>query len=193
MDFADYPDHAAIRDAVAAITRSFGSSYLQHARRGRTATDELWAALARQGFVGINLPERFGGGGAGLAELALVCEETAAQGCPMLLLLVSSAICGEVIARCGGQAQQKTWLPQLASGETRIVFAITEPDAGSNTHQLATTAVRDGGDWILSGTKYYISGVDGAGAILVVAGTGPDTSTGRGLLSLFLVPPDAPA
>ena len=192
MDFADYPDHAAIRDTVAAITRSFGSSYYSAHAEGRIATDELWDALAKQGFVGINLPERFGGGGAGLAELALVCEETAAQGCPMLLLLVSSAISGEVLARFGTETQQKTWLPRLASGETRIVFAITEPDAGSNTHQLSTTAVRDGDDWILNGTKYYISGVDGAGAILVVARTGTDSRTGHGLLSLFLVPPDAP-
>jgi alkylation response protein AidB-like acyl-CoA dehydrogenase len=192
VDFADYPDHAAIRDAVAAITRSFGSSYYSAHAEGRIATDELWAALAKQGFVGIYLPERFGGGGAGLAELALVCEETAAQGCPMLLLLVSSAISGEVIARYGSEAQQQAWLPQLASGETRIVFAITEPDAGSNTHRLSTTAVRDGDNWLLNGTKYYISGVDGAGAILVVARTGTDPGTGHGLLSLFLVPPDAP-
>jgi alkylation response protein AidB-like acyl-CoA dehydrogenase len=192
VDFADYPDHAAIRDTVAAITRSFGTSYYSAHAEARTATDELWAALAKQGFVGINVPERFGGGGAGLAELALVCEETAAQGCPMLLLLVSSAISGEIIARYGSETQQKTWLPPLASGETRIVFAITEPDAGSNTHQLSTTAVRDGKDWILNGTKYYISGVDGAGAILVVARTGTDPRTGHGLLSLFLVPPDAP-
>ena len=72
------------------------------------------------------------------------------------------------------------------------MFAITEPDAGSNTHQLSTTAVRDGADWLLNGTKYYISGVDGAAAILVVARTGTDPRTGHGLLSLFLVPPDAP-
>ena len=75
----------------------------------------------------------------------------------------------------------------------KIVFAITEPDAGSNSHQLTTTAAATATDWILNGQKYYISGVDGAAAILTVTRTGTDPRTGRGLLSLFIVPTDAPA
>jgi alkylation response protein AidB-like acyl-CoA dehydrogenase len=71
-----------------------------------------------------------------------------------------------------------------------MVFAITEPDAGSNTHKLSTTAVRDGDDWVISGTKYYISGVDEAEALLVVARTGQDEK-GRARLSLFVVPTSA--
>ena len=73
-------------------------------------------------------------------------------------MLVSSAISGEVISRYGSEAQKKTWLPRMASGESKVVFAITEPDAGSNTLKMSTTAVRDGDDWVLNGTKYYISG-----------------------------------
>jgi alkylation response protein AidB-like acyl-CoA dehydrogenase len=192
VDYSDNADHAAIREAVGAVTRSFGGSYYaEHAER-REPTDQLWRALGKQGFIGINLPERFGGGGAGLQELALVCEQTAEEGCPLLLLLVSCAISGEVIARYGSPAQQEAWLPRMAAGESKVVFAITEPDAGSNTRQLSTTAVRDGGEWLLNGTKYYISGVDEADAILVVARTGTDEQTGHGLLSLFLVPTDAP-
>ena len=191
MDFTDNPDHIALREAISAVTRPFGGSYFaQHAEQHQP-TDELWRALGKQGFIGINLPEEFGGGGAGLAELAIVCEQTAAEGCPLLLLLVSSAISGEVIARFGRREQQERWLPGLASGETKVVFAITEPDAGSNTRQLATSAVRDGADWLLNGTKYYISGVDEAEAILVVARTGTDPG-GQALLSLFIVPTDAP-
>ncbi|MGG7377634.1 acyl-CoA dehydrogenase family protein, partial [Escherichia coli] len=74
---------------------------------------------------------------------------------------------------------------------TKVVFAITEPEAGSNTHRLATTATRDGDGWVLRGTKHYISGVDEAAALVVVArsGRGPD---GSPLLSLFVVPTDAP-
>jgi len=116
----------------------------------------------------------------------IVCEEIAAQGTPLLLLLVSAAISAEVIAEFGTEDQRKTWLPGLAGGTTKIVFAITEPDAGSNTHRLSTTATRDGADWVLNGTKYYISGVDEAEALLVVAKTGPDA------LSIFIVPADAP-
>lgn len=91
-----------------------------------------------------------------MAELAIVCEETAAHGCPLLLTLVSDAISGELLTRYGSDEQRKEWLPQMASGESKVVFAITEPDAGSNTRQISTTAVRNGGDYALTGTKYYI-------------------------------------
>jgi alkylation response protein AidB-like acyl-CoA dehydrogenase len=192
MDFSDNPDHAALRDAISAVTRPFGGAYFAQHGEQHQPTDELWRALGKQGFIGINLPEEFGGGGAGLTELAIVVEQTAAEGVPLLLLLVSSAISGEVISRYGSPAQRRRWLPGLASGETKVVFAITEPGAGSNTHQLATTAVRDGTDWLLNGTKYYISGVNEAEAILVVARTGTDPASGKALLSLFIVPTNAP-
>jgi alkylation response protein AidB-like acyl-CoA dehydrogenase len=121
-----------------------------------------------------------------------VCEESAARGTPLLLLLVASAICGEVISTYGSSEQKQEWLPRLATGEGKVVFAITEPDAGSNSHKLSTVATRDGDDWVLKGTKYYISGADEADAVLVVARTGTDEQTGRGRLSLFIVDTDAP-
>ena len=192
MEFDEDPDHVAIREAVAEIAGPFGGKYYTQHAEEHIPTDELWRALGRQGFIGINMPEQFGGGGAGLAELTLVCEETAAQGAPLLLLLVSSAISGEVLARYGSPRQQADWLPGMATGERKVVFAITEPDAGSNTHQLTTTAERDGDGWVLRGTKYYISGVNEAAALVVVARTGTDPATGKGLLSLFLVPTDSP-
>ena len=192
MDFSENPDHLALREAISAVTRPFGGSYFAERGEKHEPTDELWRVLGKQGFIGINLPEKYGGGGAGLTELAIVCEQTAAEGCPLLLLLVASAISGEVIDRYGSVEQQERWLPGLASGETKVVFAITEPDAGSNTHKLSTNAVRDGDEWVINGTKYYISGVNEAEAILVVAKTGTDPETGRGLLSMFLVPTDAP-
>ncbi|HEY5352573.1 MAG TPA: acyl-CoA dehydrogenase family protein [Streptosporangiaceae bacterium] len=201
MDFAESAEHRDLRAAVAAIASGFGPQYYAQHAAERTPCDELWTKLGEAGFIGVNIPAEYGGGGGGLTELALVCEELGAQGTPLLLLVVSAAISAEVITRFGTDGQRATWLPGLAAGTTKIVFAITEPDAGSNTHRLSTTATRDGDGWVLRGTKYYISGVDEAEALLVVARTGPAPSAtaesqkqGRNEapLSLFIVPADSP-
>jgi alkylation response protein AidB-like acyl-CoA dehydrogenase len=192
VDFAETDEHRALRAAVAEIARDFGPAYYaDHAARREPCT-ELWQALGQAGFLGVNIPEEYGGGGGGLVELEIVCEEIAAQGTPLLLLLVSSAISAEVIAEFGTDEQRKRYLPGLADGSSKVVFAITEPDAGSNTHKLSTIAVRDGDDWLISGTKYYISGVEEAEAVLVVARTRSATDAGPEQLSLFIVPTEAP-
>lgn len=192
MDFTETDEHRALRAAVRAITAKFGPEYFVSRAESGGNTQELWKALGDAGFLGVSLPAEYGGGGAGMVELTIVCEEIAAAGCPLLLLLVSAAISGEVISAFGSAEQRAHWLPRMASGETKVVFAITEPDAGSNSHRLSTVARRDGADYVISGSKYYISGVDEAEAILLVARTGKDEVTGRGELSLFLVPTDSP-
>jgi len=191
VDFAPDEEHALLRGAVAGVVGRFGHGYfVSEARRGGNAGD-LWSELAALGFVGVNIPAEYGGGGRGLVELAIVEEECAAGGCPLLMLLVSPAICGSVIARYGTDEQKDRWLPGLASGADKMAFAITEPDAGSNSHRISTTATPYGGGWRLRGAKYYISGVDDAAHMLVVARTGVDERTGRGELSLFVVDTDA--
>jgi alkylation response protein AidB-like acyl-CoA dehydrogenase len=187
VTFVESEEHRDLRAAVAAIGRDFGPAYYAAHAADRTPCTELWTVLGDTGFIGVNIPAEYGGGGGGLTELAIVCEELAAQGTPLLLLLVSAAISAEVIAAHGTDEQRKAWLPGLAAGTTKVVFAITEPEAGSNTHRLSTTAVRDGDGWRLTGTKYYISGVDEAQALLVVARTGLAAE-----LSLFVVPAAAP-
>jgi alkylation response protein AidB-like acyl-CoA dehydrogenase len=191
VDFVETDEHRDLRAAVGAVAAPFGGDYyVRHAREGTECT-ELWHALGDAGFIGVNIPEEHGGGGGGLVELSLVIEESAARGAPMLLLLVTAAISAEVIAEYGSDEQCKQWLPRLATGRTKVVFAITEPEAGSNTHKLATTARREGDEWVLNGEKYYISGVDDAEALLLVARTGREDN-GNARLSLFLVPTDAP-
>lgn len=181
-----------VRESIRAIGSEFGHVYYAERAASGAKTTELWQAVGAAGFVGVNLPEEYGGGGLGIRELAAVAEELAALGCPLLMLVVSPAICGAVISRFGTEEQRRRWVPSIASGESIMAFAITEPDAGSNSHNLTTTAERDGDGWVLRGTKHYISGVDEADAILVVARTGTDESTGRGRLSLFVVDVDAP-
>ena len=191
MDFLETSEQQLLRESVGKIAADFGHDYFLRQSRADGRATELWRALGEAGFMGVNLPEEHGGSGQGILELAMVAEEVAAQGCPLLLMVVSPAICGGIIARYGSAEQRERWLPTLADGTSLLAFAITEPDAGSNSHNLSTTARRDGDGWVLNGRKYYISGVDEAEAILVVARTGVDETTGRGRLSLFLVDTDA--
>ena len=192
MDFSPNPDHEALRAAVGKICDDFGPSYYVAKAEARQPTTEVWEALGAHGFIGINLPEEYGGGGAGLEELTVVCEESAAHGTPLLLLLVSSAIGVEVLAKHGSAEQKCEWLTQLSDGSVKMAFAITEPDAGSNSHHITTTAVRDGDDYLITGSKYYISGIDESAAVLTVARTGVDEVTGKARISLFIVPTSAP-
>lgn len=191
MDFIEAPEQTMLRESVAKIARRYGHDYFVARARADERSTDLWNEIATAGYLGVNIPDEYGGGGMGISELAVVAEELAAAGCPLLLIVVSPAICASIIAKFGTETQKQRWLPGMASGETKMAFAITEPDAGSNSHRISTVAARDGAVYRLKGTKYYISGVDEADAILVVARTGTDESSGKGKLSLFIVPTDA--
>ncbi|MEU6542900.1 acyl-CoA dehydrogenase family protein [Streptomyces sp. NPDC046859] len=175
-------EHKALRAAVAALGRRHGRGYDREA---------LWAEAAKLGYLGVNLPEEYGGGGGGISELSIVLEELGAAGCPLLMMVVSPAICGTVIARFGTEEQKRHWLPGLADGSLTMAFGITEPDAGSNSHRITTTARRDpdSGDWILNGRKVFVSGVDITDATLIVGRT-EDARTGKLKPCLFIVPRD---
>ncbi|PWI16303.1 acyl-CoA dehydrogenase [Streptomyces sp. Act143] len=175
-------EHAALRAAVVQLGKRHGRGFDREA---------LWAEAAKLGYLGVNLPEEYGGGGGGISELSIVLEELGAAGCPLLMMVVSPAICGTVIARFGTQDQKREWLPALADGTRTMAFGITEPDAGSNSHRITTTARRDPdtGDWLLTGRKVFVSGVDIADATLIVGRT-EDARTGRLKPCLFIVPRD---
>ncbi|MBF9129724.1 acyl-CoA dehydrogenase family protein [Plantactinospora sp. S1510] len=215
MDFDLTPEQQQLRDAVASLGRRYGHGYFVAKAKSGGHTTELWDEAGRLGYLGVNIPAGYGGGGGGITELAIVCEELAAAGCPLLLLVVSPAIAATVIGRHGTEAQRHRFLPGFADGSMKMVFAITEPEAGSNFHRLGTVARRDGDGWILSGRKCFISGVDEAPYVLVVARVADDEpnasgSSGRSGRSgssggtdrsdaadrlkpaLFIVPTDAP-
>jgi alkylation response protein AidB-like acyl-CoA dehydrogenase len=190
--FVETDEQQLLRTSVRELAQRYGHSYyLEVSRSDRKAT-ELWAELARYGYLGVNVPEEYGGAGAGITELAIVCEELAAAGTPSFLLIVSTAICGELLVAHGSSEQKQRWLPAMASGDARMAFSITEPGAGTNTHQLATTATRDGDVYRLRGQKVYASAVDEADRVVVVARTGTSDRDGRGELSVFLVDPASP-
>jgi alkylation response protein AidB-like acyl-CoA dehydrogenase len=180
-----------LRETVAAICRDFGPAYSREKVAQGEPPAELWEALAEKGFLGVNLPEEWGGGGLGMWALAAVGEEIAAAGSSLLLIVVSPAIAGSILARHGTEEQKERWLRGIAAGTTRLAFAITEPDAGTNSHNLQTSLERRGGTFVLRGQKTYISGVEHADAVLVVARTKLDDGS-LGLPSLVIVDVDAP-
>jgi alkylation response protein AidB-like acyl-CoA dehydrogenase len=180
-----------IRAAVRGICNGFPDDYSRAKHTAGEPPTELWEALAEKGYLGINLPEEWGGGGLGMAGLAAVGEEISASGKSLILIVVSPAIVGNVLARHGTDAQNERWLRPIAAGTTKIAFAITEPDAGTNSHNLATSLERRGDRFVLNGQKTYISGVEHADAVLVVARSRqPDGSLG--LPSLAIVDVDTP-
>ncbi|CUR58328.1 Acyl-CoA dehydrogenase [metagenome] len=189
-NFTESEERLELRRQVAKLASGYGRDWFAEKARSGEKTTELWLEIARAGYLGINVPEEYGGGGGGIGDVAAVCEELAAQGCPLLMMVVSPAICGTVIARYGTEEQKQKWLPGICDGTATMAFAITEPDAGTNSHNITTTARRDGDEWVLKGQKIYISGVDEAANILVVA-RAEDARTGKLKPCLFVVPTDA--
>jgi alkylation response protein AidB-like acyl-CoA dehydrogenase len=188
--FTEPAERLDLRKEVGRLAARYGREYfVRHARQGGK-TGDLWLDIGKHGYLGVAVPEEYGGGGGGIGDLAAVCEELGAAGCPLLMMVVSPAICGTVISRFGTEEQKQRWLPGIADGTLTMAFAITEPDAGSNSHEITTTARRDGDGWVLKGRKIYISGVDEAEAVLVVA-RAEDARTGKLKPCLFVVPTDA--
>jgi alkylation response protein AidB-like acyl-CoA dehydrogenase len=192
MDLRETDEQRLLRSSVAAMAAEYGHDYLLEKARTGGKTTELWTAAGKAGYLGVAVPAEYGGGGAGMVELSIVAEEIAAAGCPLLLIVVSPAIAATVIASSGTTEQKERWLPRFADGSVKMSFAITEPDAGSNSHRITTTARRDpDGGWRLTGHKYYISGVDETDATLVVARM-QDAASGMLRPAMFVVPTDTP-
>lgn len=181
-----------LRETVRSICSNYGHEYFVRVSRAKGNPRELWHDLGDAGLLGVAVAEEDGGGGAGISELAVITEEVAAAGTPLMLLALSPAVCAATLSAHGTSAQKQRWLPGLVSGREVMAFAITEPDAGSNTHRITTTATRTDTGWRLNGTKYYISHFDNAQAVLVVARIqAADSTTGQDGLGLFIVDVDA--
>ncbi len=191
LPLVESDEERSIREAVRGICSRFGEHYARECFERREPPRELWRELADKGFAGANIPEQWGGGGMGMTGLNWVAEECSAAGVGMLMLVVSSAITGSILIRHGNEEQQDRWLRGIAAGSTCVAFAITEPDAGTNSHQLRTELRREGDRYLLSGQKVFISAVEDSDAVLVVARLRePDGALGP--LCMCVVDVDAP-
>lgn len=190
---AETDERRALRESVARLAGNYGRTWFQEVSRAGGTPKELWLELGRAGFLGAHISEEYGGGGAGMVETLIVIEETAAQGCPLQYIVISPTVAGSILEHFGSDDLKARWLEGIANGTLKMCFAITEPDAGTNTHNISTTATpRAGGGWVLNGAKYWTSGVDEADALLVVARDGEEGPSGRHPLSLFVVDRSAP-
>jgi acyl-CoA dehydrogenase len=182
---------------IVANTRKLASKYnreywLKHYEKG-TFTHEMWEAFADLGFLGITIPEEYGGLGMGIFEMSLVQEELANNGVPLLLLIVGPSLSLIPIIRYGTEEQKQRFLPPSVSGEEKMCFAITEPNAGTNTFRIQTFAKEEGDSYILNGQKVFISGVDVCEKMLVVTRTQQLNEENRTEgLSLFVVDTKSP-
>lgn len=192
LPLVESDEHRLIRESVSNIAKSFGHRYFAETVAADGSPHELWQALAEHGFMGPAIATEYGGGGTGLQELAIVEEELGAAGMPLLKLLVSPAVVGAIIERHGDEEQKRRWLPGMASGSERFSLAVTEPDAGSNTHDITTRARRRGDGYVLTGTKTYSSGLEDSDWVLVLANSAEPGEDGRAQLSLFVVEVDHP-
>jgi len=153
---------------------------------------ELMRLLASQGFLGMRLPEKYGGADMSLAQYCLVQEELS-RCHPMFTILMSGTggLSPMAIAQYGTDAQKDKYLPPLTRGDTRIAFALTEPGAGSDASSISTRATPTETGWSISGQKQFISHADSAEVIMVIAVTDPALRA-RGGISAFLVDKGTP-
>src|SRR3954452_4355587 len=164
-------DREAIRDAVARICGGFGDDYWLERDRSGAFPQELHGALAADGWLGIAMPEEYGGAGLGITEAALMMQTIAASGAAMSgASAVHMNIFGlNPVVVFGSDAQKTRWLPPLFRGEEKACFAVTEPNVGLDTTRLKTRAVRDGDHYVLTGQKGWISTAQVADRMLILA------------------------
>ncbi|HEY0574030.1 MAG TPA: acyl-CoA dehydrogenase family protein [Pseudonocardia sp.] len=145
MDFEEHEDHRAIRQAVRDVCRQFDDDYWMHLEAEHQFPWEFYRELAKGGWIGIAIPEEYGGGGQGIAEASIVLEEVAASGaCMNGASAIHLSIFGMHPVVLHGSAELKRRvLPPVASGDLHVAFGVTEPDAGLDTTSISTRAVRD--------------------------------------------------
>ncbi len=153
--------------------------------------DDVIEQMGELGFLGMTVPEEYGGSYSDYVAYALVVEEIAAADAAMATMLSvhSSVGCGTIL-NSGNEQQKQEWLPRMCSGEIIGAFCLTEPQAGSEAHNLKTRATREGDKWVLNGSKQFVTNGKRAGVATVFAVTDP--SQGKRGISAFIVPTDNP-
>ena len=187
--FALTEEQEALRAGAAEAARAILSETLREDDEREVFRRELFAALGDAGLCGIPTAEAHGGLGMGYLEYAIVLEEIARVSASYAVTVAVNGLPQVILAQFGTPAQQDAWMPGLAAGTLLGAFALSEPGSGSDAASLKTTARRDGDDYVLNGTKFWITHGGYADVYVLMARTGGPGARG---VSAFLVPGDAP-
>ncbi len=195
MDVTLSDEQGMIVDLAKKVGERFGLDYWHERDRLKEFPQEAWLEICRAGLGGATLGEEYGGGGQGMVEMALIVEELAAAGAGATvgqLFMLNPIFGGIAVSKYGNDDMRAAVLPRLARGELTCCMALTEPDAGTNTLEMRTTAKRADDGWRSSGTKTWITAVPDADKMLIVARTLPieDVSSKSQGISMFLVDRD---
>jgi acyl-CoA dehydrogenase len=189
MDFSFSADQNAIRDAVAKICARFGDDYWLKKDKDGGFPDDFHRAFAEAGWLGVCMPQDYGGAGLGVTEAALLMQTIAESGAGMsgASALHMNIFGLNPVVVFGSDDQKQRALPPLIAGKDKACFAVTEPNVGLDTLKLKTKAVRDGDRYVLSGQKIWISTAQVTNKMLILARTTPldEVSQRTGGLSLF--------
>ena len=187
MDFTTPEDHELIEDAVTAICTEFDDEYWSTCDEAHEFPWGFYNRFAEGGWVGIAIPEEYGGGGQGIAEAALILRTIAASGAAMNgCSAVHLTIFGlNPVVVFGNDRLKETFLPRAAAGDLHVAFGVTEANAGTDTSRIQTRAIRDGDNWVVRGQKIWTTKALESEVVLLLVRTG-EADTGFDGLSLFL-------
>ena len=181
MDFAFTPEQRAIREAVLALCAGFDADYWRERDRSATFPEDFHQAVAAAGWLGIAMPQGYGGAGLGMVEAAILMQAISESGAGFSgASAVHMNIFGlNPVVVFGSDEQQRRWLPPLIRGEQKACFAVTEPNAGLDTAKIATSARREGERYVLRGQKIWTSTAQVADKVLILVRTGPPGAGNR--------------
>lgn len=196
MDFSEGADLGSIRESVNRLGRKFPPSYWRECDTAQRFPAEYWQALGEDGWLGALVPKEYGGAGLGALEMAVIVEElvkAGAGGTGGILLIANLCFGTMSVLHHGSEEQKRKYLPMMSDGKSVFAMALTEPDAGSNALDSRTSAIRDGDGWRLNGSKVFITNIERAPCVLVLARTRDRSDSVRSTdcLSTFLL--DHPA
>ena len=157
MDFETTEEHQLIRDAIGKICADFPDEYWSKCDNGHLFPWDFYNALAEAGWIGIAIPEQYGGSGRGITEASIVLEEVAASGAAMNgASSIHLSIFGmHPVVKYGSEDMKQKYLPRVAAGDLHVAFGVTEPDAGTDTSSIKTTARLDGDQYLVKGRKVW--------------------------------------